>query len=78
VSYEMTTAVVGNLTADPELRHTSSGIAFATFTVASTARILDGPAAGGATARRSFCAARRGEGRRTASPAALRRVIGLS
>jgi single-strand DNA-binding protein len=33
--------VVGNLTADPELRFTPSGQAVANFTVASTARFLD-------------------------------------
>ena len=33
--------VVGNLTADPELRFTPSGQAVANFTVASTTRILD-------------------------------------
>jgi single-strand DNA-binding protein len=33
--------VVGNLTADPELRFTPSGAAVANFTVASTNRILD-------------------------------------
>jgi len=33
--------VVGNLTADPELRFTASGAAVANFTVASTPRILD-------------------------------------
>lgn len=33
--------VVGNLTADPELRFTSSGAAVANFTVASTPRVLD-------------------------------------
>jgi single-strand DNA-binding protein len=33
--------VVGNLTADPELRFTGSGAAVANFTVASTPRILD-------------------------------------
>jgi single-strand DNA-binding protein len=42
MSYETTTTVVGNLTADPDLRHTSTGIALATFTVASTARVQDG------------------------------------
>lgn len=42
MSYETTTTVVGNLTADPELRRTSSGVALATFIVASTSRILDG------------------------------------
>nr|WP_042183887.1 single-stranded DNA-binding protein [Kibdelosporangium sp. MJ126-NF4]CEL15940.1 Single-stranded DNA-binding protein [Kibdelosporangium sp. MJ126-NF4]CTQ93864.1 Single-stranded DNA-binding protein [Kibdelosporangium sp. MJ126-NF4] len=33
--------VVGNLTADPELRFTSSGAAVASFTVASTPRMFD-------------------------------------
>ncbi|MBV9844854.1 MAG: single-stranded DNA-binding protein [Kutzneria sp.] len=38
---ETTITVVGNLTADPELRFTSSGAAVASFTVASTPRTLD-------------------------------------
>lgn len=33
--------VVGNLTADPELRYTQSGLAVANFTVASTPRVFD-------------------------------------
>lgn len=33
--------VVGNLTADPELRYTPSGAAVASFTIASTARYFD-------------------------------------
>ena len=33
--------VVGNLTADPELRYTNSGAAVANFTVASTPRTFD-------------------------------------
>lgn len=33
--------VVGNLTADPELRYTQSGIAVANFTIASTPRTFD-------------------------------------
>ena len=33
--------VVGNLTADPELRFTPNGSAVANFTVASTPRVLD-------------------------------------
>lgn len=33
--------VVGNLTADPELRHTQNGVAVAGFTIASTPRIFD-------------------------------------
>ena len=33
--------VIGNLTADPELRFTQSGVAVAGFTIASTPRIFD-------------------------------------
>ena len=33
--------VVGNLTADPELRYTQNGIAVCNFTVASTPRVYD-------------------------------------
>lgn len=33
--------VVGNLTADPELRYTQNGLAVANFTVASTPRVFD-------------------------------------
>lgn len=33
--------IVGNLTADPELRQTNSGVAVASFTVASTPRSFD-------------------------------------
>jgi single-strand DNA-binding protein len=36
-----TLTVIGNLTADPELRFTPSGAAVANFTVASTPRMLD-------------------------------------
>jgi len=38
---DITITVVGNLTADPELRFTANGSAVANFTVASTPRILD-------------------------------------
>ena len=38
---DVTITVVGNLTADPELRFTPSGAAVARFTVASTPRFLD-------------------------------------
>jgi single-strand DNA-binding protein len=38
---ETTVTVVGNLTADPELRFTPSGAAVANFTVASTPRTFD-------------------------------------
>ena len=38
---ETTLTVVGNLTADPELRFTASGAAVASFTIASTPRTFD-------------------------------------
>jgi len=38
---EITTTAIGNLTADPELRFTPSGVAVANFTVASTPRTYD-------------------------------------
>jgi len=37
----MTTIIIGNLTADPELRFINSGAAVVNFTVASTPRIYD-------------------------------------
>ena len=39
--YDNMVTVVGNLTADPELRYTSSGTAVANFTVAQTPRTFD-------------------------------------
>lgn len=41
MSGETTLTIVGNLTADPELRFTPSGAAVTSFTVASTPRIFD-------------------------------------
>jgi single-strand DNA-binding protein len=41
VAGETVITVVGNLTGDPELRFTPSGAAVASFTVASTPRMLD-------------------------------------
>ena len=41
MSGETTLTVIGNLTADPELRHTPTGTAVVSFTVASTPRRLD-------------------------------------
>lgn len=38
---ETNLTLVGNLTADPELRYTSNGVAVANFTVASTSRVFD-------------------------------------
>ena len=37
----MTTVLIGNLTADPELRFINSGAAVVSFTIASTPRIYD-------------------------------------
>ena len=41
MSGETIVAVVGNLTADPELRYTQNGLAVANFTIASTPRTFD-------------------------------------
>jgi single-strand DNA-binding protein len=41
VAGETVITVVGNLTADPELRYTQNGIAVANFTIASTPRVFD-------------------------------------
>ena len=41
MSGETIVTVVGNLTADPELRYTQSGLAVANFTIASTPRSFD-------------------------------------
>ncbi|MEY9995840.1 single-strand DNA-binding protein [Streptomyces sp. V4I8] len=38
---ETLVTVAGNLTADPELRHTASGLPVAGFTIASTPRVFD-------------------------------------
>ena len=38
---ETVITVIGNLTADPELRFTNSGVALASFTIASTPRTFD-------------------------------------
>lgn len=38
---ETVITVVGNLTADPELRYTQNGLAVANFTIASTPRVFD-------------------------------------
>jgi single-strand DNA-binding protein len=46
VSTDPTTTIVGNLTADPELRYGASGTAWATFTVAHTPRVYDKASAG--------------------------------
>lgn len=41
MSGETTLTIIGNLTADPELRYTQGGLAVANFTVASTPRTFD-------------------------------------
>lgn len=41
MSNETTVTVVGNLTADPELRFTPAGVGMVKFTVASTPRVFD-------------------------------------
>ncbi|MGO3856103.1 MAG: single-stranded DNA-binding protein, partial [Glutamicibacter arilaitensis] len=41
MSGETVITVIGNLTADPELRFTPSGSAVANFTIASTPRTFD-------------------------------------
>lgn len=41
MSGETAVTVVGNLTSDPELRYTQSGLAVANFTIASTPRHFD-------------------------------------
>lgn len=41
MSNETIITVIGNLTADPELRYTQSGLAVANFTIASTPRSFD-------------------------------------
>mgnify|MGYP000901523692 FL=1 len=38
---EPTTTIIGNLTADPEMRYTASGAAVASFTIASTPRTFN-------------------------------------
>lgn len=38
---EVVVTVVGNLTADPELRYTQNGLPVANFTIASTAKVFD-------------------------------------
>ena len=53
--------IIGNLTADPELRFTSSGAAVASFTVASTPRTFVARPASGRTARLCSCPARHGD-----------------
>ncbi len=41
MSGELNVTVVGNLTADPELRYTQNGLAVANFTIAQTERVYD-------------------------------------
>ena len=57
---ETVLTLVGNLTADPEIRFTPSGAAVASFTVASTPRTFDRQAGEWKEARPCSCAARSG------------------
>lgn len=41
MSNETTVTIIGNLTADVDLRYTAAGVAMARFTVASTPRVFD-------------------------------------
>ena len=73
---ETTITLVGNLTADPELRFTPSGAAVANFTVASTPRTFDRrPTSGGTATRCSSTAPSGGRLRRT-WPSRCRRACG--
>jgi hypothetical protein len=54
---EITTTITGNLTADPELRYTPTGVAVANFSVASTPAVTTAPPVSGGTASRSTCGA---------------------
>lgn len=58
---ETVTTVVGNLTADPEIRYTPSGAAVASFTIASTPRRSTAVRGNGKMARRCSCAVPCGE-----------------
>jgi len=57
--------VVGNLTADPELRYTQNGVAVANLTIASTPALLTASLASGKTARPSSCVRASGENLRS-------------
>lgn len=57
---ETVITVVGNLTADPELRFTPNGAAVANFTVASTPRTFDRQTNEWKDGEALFCAARSG------------------
>jgi single-stranded DNA-binding protein len=66
--------LAGNLTDDPELRHTTSGVARATFRVAVSGRIRDGEA--GATASRRSTPWWCGGSRPCTPPSRWRRAAG--
>ncbi|MFE4230138.1 single-stranded DNA-binding protein [Arthrobacter sp. NPDC056886] len=57
MSGEAGVTVIGNLTADPELRFTGSGTAFARFTIASTPRTFEARAGKGSDGDTVFVAA---------------------
>ena len=60
--------VIGNLTADPVLRSTGSGTAFACFTIASTPRTLDPRTGQWADGKTVFLPARHGAAPPNTSP----------
>ena len=57
---ETVITIVGNLTADPELRTIASGVVVCGFTIASTPRIWNRQTTSTRTGRRCSCAAARG------------------
>lgn len=67
---ETTICVVGNLTADPELRYTQNGLPVANFTIASTPRNFDRTKNEYVDGEASSSAPRSGESSPSTSPAA--------
>ena len=57
---ETVITIVGNLTADPELRTTGQGAQVASFTIANTARVYNKQTGQYRMGRRCSCAARHG------------------
>ena len=68
MSGEPVVTIVGNLTADPEIRFAASGAAVASFTVASTPRSLDKQSGSGWTASRCSSGAAHGGSSGRTSP----------
>ena len=65
---ETVITVIGNLTADPELRTIGSGASVASFTIASTPRTFNRQSGQWEDGRRSSCAARLGVNSPTTAP----------